>query len=198
MVVELSLRPIGEDDIARAEADESSLEPFLQPELPRELIARKLAKSPNLPAEIRARYTALLAEPPEGVVVEPALGLHKAWHGIHYLLTGERAGGAPPLAWAVLGDPAQTIGADEGHGPASFLRPPQVERVASALSNLDGGELSKRYDARAMVELEIEPLSMWLREADDGCEWLLQFYQPLCEHYARAAERGRAMLIWMS
>ena len=56
-------------------------------------------------------------EPPNYVEVD------KAWHGIHYLLTGQSQGGPEPLALAVLG--GEEFGPEVGYGSARFLRQPK-------------------------------------------------------------------------
>lgn len=190
------LRRISSAALARVRQDVSALEPYVQRELPRELLERKLASGAKLPPEIRAHYERLLAGPPEGVVLEPALDLHKAWHGIHFLLTAEATGGAPPLAWAVLGASEQNLGEDLGYGPATYLSPAQVQEVSSALGALSLDELRRRYDPQKMTELGIYPSEIWRRA--DSFDWLLQFYEPLPAYYAEAAERESAMLIWLS
>jgi len=53
-------------------------------------------------------------EPPNYVDVD------KAWHGIHYLLTGQAEGGPRPLSLAVLG--GGDFGTEDGYGPAHVVR----------------------------------------------------------------------------
>jgi hypothetical protein len=195
MGMEGNVRSLGLADLERARADADYLEHFLRREIPRELVERKLASGKNLPAEVRAHYEALLQGAPEGVEVAPALDLHKAWHGIHFLLT---AGGAPALAFAVLPHPGQTFGSDQGRGPPGYLLPVQVKEIALALAALDVDELRRRYDPKKMAELEIYPSAIWLREDEDNFDWLMQFYQPLPAYYESAASAGSAMLVWIS
>lgn len=62
------------------------------------------------------------------------IDLDKAWHGVHYLLTGQAYGGQEPESLAVVG--GEEFGPEMGIGPARFLTVEQVARVASALSAL--------------------------------------------------------------
>jgi hypothetical protein len=48
----------------------------------------------------------------------------KAWHGIHFLLTGTAWEGTGPKASLLLGGKQSTF--EVGHGPARGLRPPEV------------------------------------------------------------------------
>src|SRR5262245_17894050 len=57
---------------------------------------------------------------------EDVLDIGKAWHGIHFLLTGSTWHGDPPLSWVVMG--GVPIGPDIfGYGPVRYLLPEQVE-----------------------------------------------------------------------
>ncbi len=49
------------------------------------------------------------------------IDLDKAWHGVHYLLTGQADGGELPHSLAVTG--GEEFGPEVGYGPARFLIP---------------------------------------------------------------------------
>lgn len=198
MGMEGNLRSLSLAELERARQDADFLEPFVRREIPRELVMRKLASPRPLPMEVRAHYEALLAGAPEGVTLAPLLDLHKAWHGIHFLLTGRASGGEPPLAHAVLPAEGQTLGHDQGHGLPGYLLPEQVKAVATALGSLDRATLERRYDPREMTALDIYPSTIWSRSDEDNFDWLMQFFQPLPGHYADAAERDRAMIVWIA
>ena len=123
------------------------------------------------------------------------IDLDKAWHGIHFLLTGkawDKGGQAQGLA--ILG--GQDIGPDQGYGPARFVTPPQVADVAAALATLDDAELARRYDVQAMEQQQIYP-GMWERDGDEGLEYLQHYFKHLQRFYADAAGRGDAVLQWI-
>nr|WP_030503290.1 YfbM family protein [Micromonospora purpureochromogenes] len=120
------------------------------------------------------------------------LDLDKAWHGLHYLLTGdtyEIRGDAGP---AVLGgDP---IGPDLGMGPARLLMPDAVRSVAAGLDAVDEATLRARFDPAAMSEAEIYP-HIW---DDGGAEfdgYLLPNFTALRAFYRAAAARNDAALL---
>jgi hypothetical protein len=196
--MEGNLRSLSAAELDRARGDADFLDAFLRREIPRELVMKKLASGKPLPMEVRAHYEALLSGAPDGVELEPALDLHKAWHGIHFLLTGQAWGGEPPLAHAVLPAHGQTIGDERGPNAPGYLTPDQVRAVSSALGRLDRAELERRYDPERMIALEIHPSAIWLREREDSFDWLMQFFEPLPGYYAEAAKRDRAMLVWIA
>lgn len=122
---------------------------------------------------------------------KPVVDLDKAWHGIHYLLTGAAWSlGDGPAGEAILG--GEQIGGDQGYGPVRLLRPEAVGRVAAALRGVSIEELRSRFDPDAMTAAEIYP-DMWTR--DDFDEYLARYFTELRDFYAEAAANGQAALI---
>lgn len=120
----------------------------------------------------------------------------KAWHGIHYLLTGAADGGEEPLALAVLG--GKEFGPEVGYGSARFLVPSQVAQVAEALSRLDRAALLARFDPKDMEAKEIYPEPIWVRDGVEAFDYLIENYEPLVVLYRDAAARGEGMLQWLA
>ena len=129
------------------------------------------------------------SEPPNSIEVD------KAWHGIHYLLAGTAEGGPEPVSLAIFG--GEEFGPEVGYGPARFLTPSQVKAVSSALSALPALELAKRFNPTDMDKKDIYP-TIWVRDGDDGLNYLLENYEPLVVFYREAASRGDAVLQWLS
>jgi Domain of unknown function (DUF1877) len=69
------------------------------------------------------------------------LNLEKAWHGLHYLLTGSTDGGPLPLSFIFAG--GQDVGPDLGYGPARLLSAKFVKELDSSLNGLTIDELWK-------------------------------------------------------
>src|SRR6186713_1857068 len=61
--------------------------------------------------------------------------IHKAWHAIHYILTGTADGGEAPDCFLL--DGGTTLGPpgddDDGYGPPRLLRPEQVRAFNEVL-----------------------------------------------------------------
>ena len=128
--------------------------------------------------------------PGKAVGVYTVLSLDKAWHGVHYVLSGTVEPGAALLSRAVLG--GTWIG--EGfysYGPARFFTAAEVAELAAVLD--DPGteqEAAERYDSRRMNELQIYPFG-W---DDNGRAWILDALGDLRAFYSEAAARGRAVV----
>jgi hypothetical protein len=119
------------------------------------------------------------------------LDVDKAWHGIHYLLTGEPWGVEPPLSAAVLG--GTEFGENFGYGPTRYLRPDEVKIVSAALNGVSAGELAERYSPEKLESADIYP-GVWRREGEEVLEHLLRYYDELVHFYRDAAHRGDAVL----
>jgi hypothetical protein len=117
------------------------------------------------------------------------LSLDKAWHGVHYLLTGSGEPVEAMSGHAVLG--GTEIGEDfSGYGPARLFAADQVAALAEALADpAVEREAVERFDPPRMTELQIYPFG-W---EEDHREWLLSSLRALARFYAEAAEQGRAV-----
>jgi len=120
----------------------------------------------------------------------------KAWHGIHYLLTGRAEGGPEPLSLTVFG--GEEFGPEVGYGAARFLTPAQVAEVSNALELLNSGVLRPRFDPQDMEGKDIYPEPIWVREGEEAFEYLMENFEPLKVLYRDAAIRGDGMLQWLS
>src|SRR5579863_7993210 len=90
-----------------------------------------------------------------GDVSQANLDIDKAWHGIHFLLTGEAWGGEPPAALAILG--GTEIGEDIGYGPARYLSVEEVRTVAATLAATPRNVIAERYQPEAMERAGVYP-----------------------------------------
>jgi len=126
---------------------------------------------------------------------EGALDIDKAWHGIHYLLTGSANATRGPASLAILG--GKEIGVDLGYGPARLLSPSQVKEVAALLKQETVEKLRGRYAPKSMKKLEIYP-DIWVRDGNEARDYLLDYYQKLVRFYEEAALAGQAVIITLT
>jgi hypothetical protein len=120
------------------------------------------------------------------------LSLDKAWHGVHYLLSGtaELEPSDEVASRAVLG--GVEIGDDfSGYGPARAFHPGDVAQLAEALGDSRVAlDAAARYDAEKMSALQIYPFG-W---DEDAREWLLSSLRELRRFYADGAAHGRGVV----
>ncbi|WP_306210202.1 YfbM family protein [Actinoplanes sp. RD1] len=147
----------------------------------------------------RADYEAVLADARRaqallhGDAAGAGLDVDKAWHGIHYLLTGSEWEAGPGAGAAVLG--GEVLVAEGVDGPPRLLGPAVVREVAAGLAAVDVAWLRDRFDAEELTGAGIYP-AVWDDEDFDG--YLLPHFEELREFYRAAAAQGEAVLLVIS
>ena len=157
----------------------------------------------NLRAASDAEIARLLANPGEitrflygsGAEDCERLVLNRAWHAIHYVLTGSRLGGEEPLNFlAAEGTPIGEV--DVGYGPARVLNSQQVRQLASALILVDPDEVARRVDLRRFDEEEIYP-GNWQGNGYDVA-FVQSNYRDLRDFVMRAAQQGLGLILYIN
>jgi len=124
--------------------------------------------------------------------------LDKAWHGIHYLLTGTAYEGEGPASYLLAG--GKVVGdIDVGYGPARALTPAEVHDFQQALAGLSVEDLRTRFNPAEMKALEIYP-DIWDRDPseDDTLEYCLEYFKTLRDFVDVVASRNQGLLIYVS
>jgi hypothetical protein len=197
-----SLRRVTVADAERLRADPRLLEAFLFGEPPVVIEAR-------LPGLIGflLRFTPIKvqraepAPPSDNPLWPPAAPgeqavLDKAWHGVHFLLTGTADGGTEPASYLLSG--GEPLG-DDDDIDVRLLGPAQVRALDQHLATLGDDELARRFQPARMMELEIYP-EIWDRpeETDAPREFLFEAFIGLRELVANAARDGDAIVVCIS
>ena len=127
-----------------------------------------------------------------------AIDLEKAWHGLHFLFTGETWEGDEPACFLLKG--GEDVGEDEWSEPvARLLSPPQVRAFADFLETLGPTGLTARFDPQRMTELDIYPGPIWERDdREESIGFLLAYFEELRAFASRAADAGDAVLVHVS
>jgi len=148
-------------------------------------IARLLAN----PSEITRFLYGAEADGRERVV------LNKAWHAIHFALTGSRLGGEEPLNFLVSeGTPVGEV--DVGFGPARVLSSRQVRQLATALAAIEPDEVARRIDLGKFDQEAIYP-GNWRRNGI-GVDYVLANYRDMRDLIGRLAERGDGLVLYIN
>lgn len=117
------------------------------------------------------------------------LDVDKAWHGMHFLLTGDAwSAGTTPLGLAVLG--GTPVGDDVGTGQPVLLTTDQVRLVADAIGGVSATDLRRRFDPSCMDE--VYP-AIW-DEGDLSFDYVWSNFELVCSFYAAASRAGDGML----
>ena len=128
---------------------------------------------------------------------EKYLDIDKSWHGIHFLLNGDKYDGKLPLVNAVLGgSPLDDPDRPQLDYGVRYLMPDEVREVAKALSQLSESELRSRFNPSLLSAAKIYP-NVWERGAEE-LDYLMFHYARLVKFFQDAAKNGEAMLIYLT
>ena len=122
------------------------------------------------------------------------LSLEKAWHGLHYLLTGEVWGGSGHRAFLLVGGIEQ--GEDLGYGPTRYFDPQKLRNISKEINGISDDDLWSNFDANQMTNYDIYP-GIWDEPEDDLQEEYLEYFQMLKKFVTKTAENGEALQIYM-
>jgi hypothetical protein len=131
---------------------------------------------------------------PTGTPRAPVLDLHKSWHMLHFLFTGDAWEGELPAATLLAG--GREVGEDLGYGPPRMLSQEETTRFARFLEGLDLAALSTRLDGKAMKALGVY-CAEDAESIADLREDLARYFPRLRAFVMDAAGKGRGLLIWM-
>jgi Domain of unknown function (DUF1877) len=124
------------------------------------------------------------------------IDVDKAWHAIHYMLTGNaKRGDDEPASLAILG--GVEVGGDIGYGPARLLEPQDVARVADYLEKLPPEFFAEYYNPEAMDAMGIYP-EIWMRDGEEGLRYVRDWYQLLRTFYINSSKQNNGVLLWLS
>src|SRR5262245_58294684 len=124
-----------------------------------------------------------------------SLSLEKAWHGLHYLLTGTAWENASPLGFLLQG--GEPVGEDLGYGPARLFRPDAVQQLDAALAQVSDDQLWSRFDPEQMEQEQIYP-GTWDEPEADLREEYVGYFQELKRLVGQARAEGQALLVLLS
>jgi hypothetical protein len=125
----------------------------------------------------------------------PSVHLEKAWHGLHFLLTGSAAECGEPLGFLLEG--GQEVGEDDGYGAPRLFQPGDVEQINAALAQISDDELWGRFDPELMEAESIYP-GIWDEEEEELRDEYLTYFHELKKVVAQAGKEGMGLLVTLS
>ena len=127
-----------------------------------------------------------------------ATDLDKAWHGIHYLLTGTADAGETPWSFLISGG-AHVGDIDVGYGPARVFTSVETQSIAEALARVGEDELRSRFNPDDMTSKEIYP-EIWHRglPEDDPLGYLVEYYRLLRGFLQQAIDARVGIVVTLS
>jgi hypothetical protein len=129
-------------------------------------------------------------EPPNSTDVD------KAFHCIHFILTGKSEGGDEPLSLVIFG--GEEVGEDIGYGPVKILLPEQVKAISKSLNEFGVNEFKVRYQPELLEKEQIYPEGLWMPDDQNIIEYVLGNFEKLVSFYNEAAKRGDGALLYLA
>lgn len=126
------------------------------------------------------------------------LDIDKAWHAIHFTLTGELydCDPADPFSKVVLGGKLVND-EDIGYGPATFFTPDEVRTAYRAIAPLNETDFRARFDLAAMKENDIYPV-MDDEDEEPFFGYIWHYFQAVQKFYKQAGECGAYILFYIN
>lgn len=128
---------------------------------------------------------------------ENMLDIDKAWHAIHYILTGEEweVSVDKPISQAVLGgEPVNDE--DMGYGPMRLIPKELVSQIADALGEIDEAAFRERFNLKEMVENQIYPV-MYDEDESQFFTYVWENFVELKKFYKDASEKNHNVLAFI-
>ncbi len=117
--------------------------------------------------------------------------IDKAWHGIHYMLTGSATMG-PSLYNFLLAGGHWIKGTDDSY---RVFKPGEVKQVSNALMDISKEEFENRFDPAKMAEKDIYP-NIWNQSQEkETLEYLRDNFLGLKEYLKGLADTKMGMVI---
>jgi hypothetical protein len=159
---------------------------------------------PLPPAELAALEDLHRVDPDEGFLDAldelgerfPDKHLDRAWHAIHFLLTGTADGGPDPECLLLNGG-RELVGWELGNPPNRWLSPDEVSRFAACLSGITAETLKRRWNLPAMVAAEVYGADLW-DDDGSGLAYVTGWFEQLKTCVAAAARDKHGLLLYLS
>ncbi len=126
------------------------------------------------------------------------LDIDKAWHAIHFVLTGEawEAPSGELLASVVLGG-KPVNDEDMGYGPARLLDQELVKELAKALEPWDKAAFREKFHVKDMIENQIYPV-MDNENEEEFFEYVSFYFLELKKFFKEAADRNEYIISFIA
>jgi len=119
------------------------------------------------------------------------IDLDKAWHAIHFLLTGNEGEAGLPQGGLFAGE---EIGEDFGLGPPRLLPPQDVKAFAVFLSSKPDDFVEQNLNFASLEEADIYP-SIWDRQDPEDIQYVAEYFRSLKSFEHKAATTGDAIVM---
>ena len=141
--------------------------------------------------------TELLYDDFESVDDDCFLDIDKAWHAIHFTLSGE--------VWESTDDPLSKVilnsnlinDEDMGYGPAMLLMPNEVKDASNALEGVSKDWFRKKFSVSNMAKNEIYPV-INSEDEEEFFDYVYENFKQVVVFFEKAAQLRECILFFIS
>lgn len=119
---------------------------------------------------------------------ENYLCIGKAWHVIHFLLTGSDSNEGSPLSKVIFSENSQLLRQSEGSPfdcSVSMLTPNEVKEILNNLNQVSLDEIKSRFDNNKLLSMGIYP-EFWWRQDNEPLEYILSSYCKIISFFEKS------------
>ncbi len=131
--------------------------------------------------------------------MDNVVDIDKAWHAIHFTLTGELGGrdDNDPLSMVVLGG-IPINNEDLGCGPLTYYTKEEVSISNEELKKLNEEEFRSRFSLEAMVEEGIYPVVCGQDTEEEFFNYIWENFKVVKCIFNKASEEGKCIVFLLS
>lgn len=131
---------------------------------------------------------------------DTSLSIDKAWHAIHFMLTGDSWDSESDLGRVIMG--GDLIGEegnedfDFGYGPATYIPVDEVKVLSAKLSALDLEQQKASFSLSMFANKDIYIFSDAdsVEDEDEEAEYLFENLEELVDYFQQAASEGQLII----
>ena len=140
----------------------------------------------------------LIYDENDDVDEEKALDIDKAWHAIHFTLTGElNEGDGDDILTKLMFGGTPVNDEDVGYGPALEITTEEVKEINSAIKNISQEEFRAKFSVSEMLENDIYPVIDEENE-DEFFEYVWANFEELKRFLGKASQSGSCLLFYIN
>lgn len=116
----------------------------------------------------------------------------KAWHALHFMLTGEADETDHPLS--LLPKDPERIGTDNGFGGPWIFAPERIAGFHAELGKVSDDQIIQRFDPAAKLAANVYLADMFADEGEEAIDYIMQSVPALRTLVNRCANSGSGII----
>jgi len=140
----------------------------------------------------------LLYDENKKIDTDNVLNIDKAWHAIHFILTGRQWGSTDdePLS-KIIGSESPVNDKDMGYGPAMLITDKEIHDINNALKIISQDWFRAKFSISDMQKNEIYPI-MNDEDEDEFFDYVYSYFKEVIIFFEKAENANQYILFFIS